>query len=611
MKLFGFEITRDVEKKIPAGGVHAGDRSEEANRLSGRTPVVADTAAPAAGPRPHPGPLPAPGDDAPAPDLRHTPIRWNVPHAANQTWTPRSRALTPFALLRQLADVSSEVRICIETRKDQMTSLAWDIAPRDKKQQSDALAGKLAAARTFFRRPDKRRDFSTWLRMAIEDVLVVDALSIYRRRTRGGALFALELKDGATFLPLLDEDGDTPLAPRVAYRQIINGMPMVGGDCSVDELYYRPRTVRTHTPYGLSPTEAVLLCINAALNRQVFNLQYYTEGNVPEGLLEGPESFTGTQLTEFQEYMDDYLAGNLGARRRLKVVAHGIKVHEFKDPDFTSTYDEWLLKVICASFAVPPQELGFTGDVNKATGQMQENVSYRRGVKPMGTFFKGIFDDVLTFDLGLPELEWVWTGGEVEDKLTQAQADKIYVGMGKIGVDELRARDGQEPIGLGPYIETAMGPVFVEELLAEPVDDDPNTSEAVSPSATPAAKEEPGGDVAVSEVALAELRKWRLLAIKAVKANKPVREFTSEEIPFELHARIERFVKLAEPSGDVAKVVAAFELAIADYQVTKAGESRKMTRAEQRAAKAYKKVIAKHFSAQGKALAAHVKKGLS
>lgn len=476
MNILGYEIS--VSKKIPTGARPAQSLATNADLVSGRLdPRLAETGAPAGGNRPNAGPLPAPLD-APAGRERHAPIRWNYPYAYNQLWTPR-RGLTPFAMLRTLADVSDLTRICIETRKDQICSLAWDIAPRDKKAKKEEYDARVNHAREVFRRPDRKRDFPTWLRMALEDIMVVDALAVYRRKTYGGELYALELKDGTTFLPLLDPTtGDIPDAPAIAYRQIINGIPMEGGDCSVDDLYYRPRTVRTHSAYGLSPTESVLLTISAALNRQVFNLAYYTDGNVPEGLIEAPEKFTTKQLIEFQEYLDDYLTGDLARRRRLKVVHQGSNVHDFKEPDFTGVYDEWLLKVHCAAFAVLPSEIGFTADVNKSTSDGQENATYRRGVRPMAGFLKGLFDDVLALDLQLPELEWTWNGGESEDKLKQAETDAIYVDMGKVGVDELRLRDGQDPIGVGPYISTAMGPLFIAELLSSAPDGDPTTNEA-------------------------------------------------------------------------------------------------------------------------------------
>jgi hypothetical protein len=287
------------------------------------------------------------------------------------------------------------------------------------------------------------------------------------------------VKDGSTILPLLDEGGDTPLPPLVAYRQIIYGQPITGGDCTSDQLVYRPRVMRSQTPYGLSPTEAVLLAINAGLNRQVFNLQYYSDGNVPEGLAELPQGWTADQIKAYQEYFDSLMLGNPAMRRRLKWVPSGSsKVYEFKEPDWSTKFDEWLATLICAAFGVTPSEIGLTANINKATAGHQENVTYRRGVRPLVNYFQDIFNEVLAVDLDSPELQFVFTGGEPEDKLVQAQTDEIYLEHGVLSVDDIRMRNGQSPIGMGPYIMTPMGPQFVDELLADPdPDDDPNTTD--------------------------------------------------------------------------------------------------------------------------------------
>ena len=577
-------------------------------------------AAPATGQRPLPGPLPVVVDrPVDAEDLRHQPIRFQFPYAINQRWTPRGSALTPFSILRQLADVSPEIRTCIETRKDQICSIGWDIGIRGQQGARKSTA-KIDTCRAFFRKPDKRRSFATWLRMAIEDVLVIDALSIYRRRTMGGDLFALELKDGSTFLPLLAEDGDIPLPPEVAYRQIIYGAPLAGGDCTTDDLLYRPRAVRTHTPYGLSPTESVLLTVNAALQRSMFNLQYYTEGNIPEGLIEAPAGWTSKQLIEFQEYLDDFLSGNLAARRRMKVVPGGSKLQQFKEASFETKFDEWLWVVICAAFAVPPQEVGLTANVNKATGEMQENVVYRRGVKPLAGFLKDIFDEILADDLNAPELEWIWTGGEVEDLLAKAQADKIYVQIGKVSVDELRTRDGEETIGLKAYVMTTMGPVFVEDLLNPEPEPTPAPADPNAPPPKPGDKPAAGGKKPgapdleaepqdVTAAALDDLRKWRGVALKAVKAGKPQRAFESDAIPMVLQTAIERELRNAAQPLDVVK---AFDTGLAVHAaVRKEAENRKLSKQELKAAKAVKRLMADHFRRQGDALVKHLKGKLS
>ncbi len=115
----------------------------------------------------------------------------------------------------------------------------------------------------------------------------------------------------------------------------------------------------------------------------------------------------------------------------------------------------------------------------------------------------------------------------------------------------------------------------------------------------------------ITDATLSDLRKWRALAIKAVKAKKPIRDFVSDAIPFDLHARVQHFVRLAAGSGDISRVVAAFDLALADYRVSKAGEDRQLTKLEERAAKAYKRVMRNHFREEGAALVEHLKKGLS
>lgn len=555
---------------------------------------------PATGQAPSPGPLPTKAPtttDTPA----QQPIRYSFPYAVNQTLTPRG-TMTPFATLRTLADVVDVIRICIETRKDQVCSLKWDLALKNAKGKPDAkLEQKLADCRAFlFGKPDKRRRWNTWLRMAIEEVLVVDALSIYRRRTRGGQLYALEIKDGTTFKPLLDATGDTPIPPSVAFRQIINGQAIAGGDCTTDDLMYRPRTVRAHTPYGLSPVEAVLLAVNAVLNREVFNLNYYAEGNVPEGLVETPENWSVAQIKEFQDYWDAMLAGNLSMRRRLKIVGHGMsKVHEFKEADFSTAFDEWLLKIICAAIAVPPQEIGFTGDVNKATGQMQENVVYRRGVKPLAGFIKDILDEVLEDDLDAPEIEAVYSGGEPEDKLATAQADQLYVSIGKVSVDELRVRDGQEPIGLGPYIQTGMGPVFVEELI-NGVDDDPTTTDvdgeddaaAAAPANQTVQEDEPDDPpTEAGDAADTELKKWRRMALQCVKRGQPIRAFRADHLAPTLVTKIGGALTTVDT---MAGVVAVF---------TQVEKARSVAKKLKKAETALRRKSAALFAEQGSDLA--------
>ncbi len=142
--------------------------------------------------------------------------QFDYPFGFNLAATPRSWEPTGFAELRALADAFDLMRLVIETRKDQMERQTWRIRPRSLATNSVAAAAdpRVAALTAFFLRPDRQHGWATWLRMLLEDLLVIDAPTLYKRRTRGGALWALELLDGATIKRLIDDWGLRLLAGR-------------------------------------------------------------------------------------------------------------------------------------------------------------------------------------------------------------------------------------------------------------------------------------------------------------------------------------------------------------------------------------------------------------
>ena len=101
-----------------------------------------------------------------------------------------------------------------------------------------------------------------------------------RATTRGGALYSLDIIDGATIKPLIGEDGRAPEPPDPAYQQILKGVP--AADFSADELLYLPRNLRSHRLYGMSPVEQIALTVNIALRRDAATLDYYRTGSSPD-----------------------------------------------------------------------------------------------------------------------------------------------------------------------------------------------------------------------------------------------------------------------------------------------------------------------------------------
>ncbi|MDI3562460.1 hypothetical protein OWC48_18840 [Bradyrhizobium sp. Arg816] len=153
--------------------------------------------------------------------------------------------------------------------------------------------------------------FSTWLRSLLEDLLVIDAPSLFCKRDGLGRLVRLQITDGATIKRIIDPHGRTP-EPRLwddgadassqryviqgnvafpaAYQQLLHGLP--AANLTVRDLVYRPMNLRPGHVFGFSPTEQILRTVNIAIRRAQYQCEYYESGNQPEALFSLPASWT-------------------------------------------------------------------------------------------------------------------------------------------------------------------------------------------------------------------------------------------------------------------------------------------------------------------------------
>ncbi len=368
--------------------------------------------------------------------------RWDYPFGANLNYIPRSDDGVSFAELRGLADALPLLRAVIETRKDQIAAQSYAVRPRDGKA-SPAAAQAIEAVTRFLARPDRRHSFADWLRMLLEDMLVIDAATLYPRYNRGGSLYALDVIDGATIKPLIGEDGRAPEPPDPAYQQILKGVP--AADFSVEELLYLPRNVRAHRLYGMSPVEQIALTINIALRRDAATLDYYRVGSTPDAFATLPKEWTADQIRSFQDYFDALMSGNLARRRQTKFMPADFKLIEARQPPLKDQYDEWLARLICYAFSVPVS--AFVSQVNRATGETLRQQAAQEGLVPLKAWVKNALDHVICVCMNEPSLEFVWVGDDAVDPLEQAQTLQILVGAGIKTREEARADLGLAPAG--------------------------------------------------------------------------------------------------------------------------------------------------------------------
>ena len=224
---------------------------------------------------------------------------------ANTVFSPRAGTPFSFGELRGFANVEP-VRLAIETSKDQIERLDWRIRRRCDTHAS-AADPDVARLTRFFARPDGATPFATWLRALLEDLLVLDAPVAEKRRDRSGRLIGLDVTPGDTIKLLVDDTGRRPRPPLPAFQQVIKGT--VWTDLTTDDLLYAPRNVRPNRLYGLSPVEQIVVTLNTVLRRQTVQLGYFTEGNVPSGILNAPSSWGPDAIRTLQEACDVRFAG--------------------------------------------------------------------------------------------------------------------------------------------------------------------------------------------------------------------------------------------------------------------------------------------------------------
>ncbi len=427
---------------------------------------------------------------------------------ANLNFVPRREfpELTPFQLLRNLADASDIVRLAIEDVKNQVVALEWDVHSIDDKA-ADRLAPNIARVKEFFKRPDRQHSFRRWLAMLLEDCLVCDALTFYRRRTVSGEPYAMLPIDGSTIKPIVDFYGIAPDPPETAFQQY--GYGRIEADfhrpyfhradlaaalsaSSSDpsklpvELVYEPRSPRPFTPYGQSPVERVLITVNLALRRQLHYLAFYTDGNIPEAFWKCPSNWEPHHVETMQDTFDKMLTGELGLRRKLRFMpgGEGAGLENPRGADeWKKEFDEYLARVVCYAFNTSP--LPLVQLMNRASGEMADAEESDSGHHPLMRFVEEFLTREIHEFLNEPELQFIWIEDKEADERLDFERNVAYIDRGVYEVDEVRAQKGKEKTGIPRYVMTPAGPVPVADLFGALPDAAGATPDGTAPKKSP------------------------------------------------------------------------------------------------------------------------------
>jgi len=542
----------------------------------------------------------------------------------NLLQTPRaaeSRSVT-YAQMRALADGYDVLRTVIEKRKDEMKGLEWAITVKPEYAHLD-FDGQVKAATQFFKKPDGEHTFDQWLGMILEDLFVIDAVTIFRRKDRLGRLLSLDPVDGATMLVLVDDRGRIPVDPvfnqatgqwcePAAYSQIIKGLPRTW--YSRKELLYAPYNVRTNGVYGHSHVEDVIITVNIALRRAQSFLEYFRTGNVPYGIMPSPDTWTAEQIIKFQNQFDTLLSGDLGQRSKIQMVPSSGTVQQLQQLTFDALFDEWLARIVCARFGCSPAP--YVRMMNRGTAETVEEAATEESLVPMMQHIKNLNDSVLADDLNAHFLEFTWTSGQLHYKLADATMNQNMVEHGAMTIDDWRKLRGQPPlpdgIGAMPMVWTGGGPVPLASVVNGTFQANAGLNSAPSaPNNVPKrpddfelSLEEPTDERLPSEYQLSlkaqksELEAWERFTTKRI-GRQSVRQFEPHALPAETVKEVTTALTLAPTVEAVKSVFDTARTNLTRRRTPPVGDSLNKLMEEYGKVLAEAKAQAKHAAAGG------------
>lgn len=410
-----------------------------------------------------------------------------------------------YDTLRRSANSVHIVRICINTLKEKITKTKWVVQPIDqvkrKKGQDDK---RIEEVTKLLKKPNQNNEtFRSLIEKILEDLLVLDTVTIEKTRYDDKKLAELYHVDAATIRPVFDEYGnmdmpiplDTKREGRVflptSYIQVMDNSQYGGPESGeivaawpkrdMISFHAHPQGAMEGFGYGLSPIESVLSVVANILNADNYNSTYFEEGSFPPIILHLVGKINQRDLEAFREYMLQELTGNFhrpavtAGENKPEVI--DLKGSNNRDMQFME-YQLWLAKLCCAAFGLMPQDIGLTDEVgSKNVSETQKDLSEGKGYGNILDLLREVINDQIIGDFGYEDLEFDWVAPDSTDPQVASAMYDVDLKNGSITLNEVRQKRGETPFGKWadkPMILTGEGyaPLGEESSDESAADDD-------------------------------------------------------------------------------------------------------------------------------------------
>lgn len=405
--------------------------------------------------------------------------------------------------LRNLAN-NPYVFSVIKAITDQAAETKWAIKPKEGVEMNEQLEQSQKYNTEFFKNPNSDNEsFAQLLRKIIPDILTLDSGVFNKVYNRKGELLQLRVIDGGAILknpdrhgslanrvPIIFEDANSSIDSNAterknkAYNEAVNQYNSYGYtdqaayfqfaygiNYSVPipfgrkEIIYIMENPSTETVY--SRISALQSAIDITLNliySSKASLDLFLNANIPSGIIqiaeanqEDTEAFQDKLFNQQYSGFDEY-----GFQRKIngKLPVVGNPNVSFTPLNFKNSesqlleIQQWFTKVLWSCFGVTADEMGFTENSNKATGEAQTKANARKAVKPRLSMIANYLNDQVIPELMDGDLfEFVFDEFDIEEEIKKTELYTAQIANGmmspqmaaeKEGVDLIRLKKDKE-----------------------------------------------------------------------------------------------------------------------------------------------------------------------
>lgn len=346
------------------------------------------------------------------------------------------------------------VRMCVQHIVNGVSKARWNVSPETDGE--DVSPVEIDEAEEFFKSKAWSNSLRQVFRTMLPDLLHYDAGVMLKAFPTKAYDSNWVLKENNSYKPveLYARDGrsfmiDTDLTGTLkGYWQYSwfnpQGQPTF---FRPEELLYIQLNPRSRSPYGISNLEIIEQEVNYLQDSTQAQTRYWRNGLFMGGVIKMPEVKNLDELKRYQKYFDSKLKGAENYNKWL--VLNGDT--DIQTTPFTPQQMQWLdsqkwfAKLVFSVFRVTPSELGFTEDLNRATGVQQMQIYKSEAILPILELLEEIINREIVWKHFSENIRFNFVKEQdLDDKKKQADIDNIMLNNGVVSINEIRDRLGFE-----------------------------------------------------------------------------------------------------------------------------------------------------------------------